>query len=284
MKKEVVLVFFFSLLFLVAPVSSLSYELVPSQGSVSQGERVSFDVIVSDVVDLYAFGFDVVYGPDLKLTSSHAGDFLSSDGALLFTTPTEDNGQSLRGFAVTRYATREGVSGSGVLASFNFNALSSGSPEISLSNIRFFDKDVNEISFESSPGTIVSNPVVSAGSSPQQDNALPEEDSEVFRFLPVILISLGILIFVSILVVLVVILMKAKSHSSRMSNMQNKVAPAQNTIKKDSETKSNRSAVKKDENSFDWNVSPVIASEQKKIVRELKKKGFSDEEIKRRLS
>ena len=86
----------------------------------------SFTLQVSalEVADLYAFQFDVTFDPTLFAASGAAeGAFLASGGTTFFDGGVIDNATGVISFVFTTLiGAVPGVSGSGVLASFDFDA------------------------------------------------------------------------------------------------------------------------------------------------------------------
>ena len=123
-------------------------QIDPSVLSVTQSQAFSLDVAITDVVDLYAYQFDVSFDPALMQASDITeGAFLSGGGATNFFAGLIDNtagtimftADTLQGFV-------SGVTGSGILASINFNALDLGSSAIALSNVQLLDSNLDDIS------------------------------------------------------------------------------------------------------------------------------------------
>jgi general secretion pathway protein D len=98
------------------------------------------DVVVSDVVDLFAFQFDVEFDPAIvAATGITEGPFLAGGGPALFIPAAIDNiGGSIDGTVSTLLGV-VGVSGTGVLASVQFISLAVGVSPISLSGVTLFD-------------------------------------------------------------------------------------------------------------------------------------------------
>jgi len=122
-------------------------QIDPVSQSALQGDSLSVDVAVSDVSDLYAFQFDLVFDPTkLQAISSSEGLFLPSGGTTFFVPGTIDNLNGIISFvADTLIGPVPGVTGDGDLASISFTALASGTSFLNLSNLLFLDSALNEI-------------------------------------------------------------------------------------------------------------------------------------------
>jgi hypothetical protein len=138
-----------SLLFLTISVAAAApiVQIDPVSQLAVQGDSLSVDVIVSDVTDLYAFQFDLVFDPTLlQATSSSEGLFLPSGGTTFFVPGAIDNVNGIISFiADTLISPVPGVTGSGDLAAISFTALASGTSILNLSNVLFLDSALNEI-------------------------------------------------------------------------------------------------------------------------------------------
>jgi hypothetical protein len=138
-----------SFLFLMVSVGAGApiVQIDPVSQSVVQGNSLSVEVVVSDVIDLYAFQFDLAFDPAvLQAVSSSEGPFLSSTGTTFFVPGAIDNTNGLISFvADTLIGPVPGVNGNGDLASISFTALASGTSFLNLSNLLFLDSALNEI-------------------------------------------------------------------------------------------------------------------------------------------
>jgi hypothetical protein len=141
---------------LAAPILSVS----PVSSQVGLGSPFVLDIRVSGVTDLFAFAFDVSFGPApvrISGVSAIEGAFLASGGGgTTFTHGAFDNvtgtlssvGAALSGAGPT-------VSGSGVLASLGFIAIGLGTANIGLSNIQLLDSTLTQIDFGApAPGVV----------------------------------------------------------------------------------------------------------------------------------
>lgn len=115
-----------------APVLSVSV----SPASTSVGSRFIADVTVADVVDLYAWEFDLSFnGAVVNALSVAEGDFLSAFGPTVFFDGTIDNTAGTVSFnAGSLLGAIAGGSGSGLLARFEFEGVAVGSSALQLGN------------------------------------------------------------------------------------------------------------------------------------------------------
>ena len=156
---------FRTILLAVAFVTTLPHYVFSSSiigvGSitVSPGATFNLPVSITGVSDLYAFQFDVSYDPlVVQLMSINEGPFLPSAGTTSFVPGIIDNVAGLATFtADTIIGFGPGVSGSGVLATLQFNMLS-GSSALALSNVILLDSSFQDITFQAQPGSISTIP------------------------------------------------------------------------------------------------------------------------------
>ncbi|MGH9631139.1 MAG: cohesin domain-containing protein [Bryobacteraceae bacterium] len=135
-----------------APVVSVEPQLT----SVLPGDIVSLDVRASDLGDLFAFEFDVGFSPAiLSALSITEGAFLSGAGSTLFVPGSIENATGRISLTTgTLIGPGPGAIGSGVLATLQFRALSSGSGAIQLSNVLLLNSAVEDIDAEVQAGRV----------------------------------------------------------------------------------------------------------------------------------
>jgi hypothetical protein len=141
----------------------------PPSTSVSPGQTFSLGVNIAGVQDLFAFQFDLSFAPGiLAATNITEGSFLSGlppamppPGKLgggdptFFIPGTIDNTAGSIAFtADSLLGPTAGVSGDGVLATVDFDALGSGSTLIDLANILLLDSQGAEIPFSIQNGSV----------------------------------------------------------------------------------------------------------------------------------
>ena len=150
MRRRLFLTSLFVALMCAAPAraATISFDDLTDQG----GGLFTVNMNIADVVDLFTFSLDLIYDPSLVSFSSLEGTFLSNDapdvlvddgagglieimGSDVFSTAT-DTGGSVAGF-VFGYAT--GATGSGLLATLQFQLLTTGVVTIEFANALLFD-------------------------------------------------------------------------------------------------------------------------------------------------
>ena len=136
----------------------LAAQTVISAGSTDVGvdQIFTLPVSIADVSDLYAFQFDLAFDPAiLQLLSISEGSFLPSGGSTIFFAGTIDNiAGTATDTADTLVGNIPGVSGSGDLVDFTFEAISPGISSVSLSNGLLFDSSFNSIPFTTVDGSV----------------------------------------------------------------------------------------------------------------------------------
>lgn len=156
------------LLLLVGMVSSpavtaTTVSIQPPSSTHSVGDSFSLGINISDVTDLYAFQFDIGFSPSiLEVTGINEGTFLSGSGTTNYIPGIIDNTAGTVTFiADTLQDIIPGVTGSGTLATIDFNALDIGRTSmVSLSNVVLLDSNINDISASIKNGNITINPAV----------------------------------------------------------------------------------------------------------------------------
>jgi len=135
----------------------------PASSSFSVGDTFSLNIDISDVTDLYAFQFDIGFSPStLAATGISEGAFLSGGVRTTNYIPgTIDNSAGTVTFtADTLQDLIPGITGSGSLATIDFNAVDIGTSVVSLSNVLLLDSNLNNISASIENGSITVNPAV----------------------------------------------------------------------------------------------------------------------------
>ena len=134
--------------------STASVQSVPPVVNVS--DIVVVNVNIADAVDLYAFGFDLVFDPSvLAAQSATEGAFLATGGATFFLPGFIDNvGGSVTFNADSLIGAIPGVSGSGTLVTFDFLAIGSGISGLGLENTTFLDSSLSDLPVTLEGGTV----------------------------------------------------------------------------------------------------------------------------------
>jgi hypothetical protein len=135
------------LIFSAYPAFADVVDIVGPPGSPNPGDTFSVDVNVTGVTDLYAFQFDLTYNPALiSALSVSEGPFLPTGGTTFFVPGTIDNvGGSVTDTADSLIGPIPGVTGDGVLATFQFVTLAPGTSDLSFANPIFLDSSFNDI-------------------------------------------------------------------------------------------------------------------------------------------
>jgi hypothetical protein len=113
------------------------------QASASTGGGTDVNVVVSDITDLFGYGFYVDFDPGfLSATSLTFGSFLGTDDtALQFFTDLNP------GFYVVGalYGPVPGINGSGTLMTIHFDGLAAGTSFVNFSDILLLDSNIDDI-------------------------------------------------------------------------------------------------------------------------------------------
>jgi general secretion pathway protein D len=128
---------------------------------------ITVPVPISSVSNLFDYEFDLSFDPAiLQLQSVTEGPFLSSGGGTTFFFPGFINNTTgkVTFVADTLIGPISGVSGAGVLADLQFQAISSGSSALTLSNVILQDTLGNDIPFTTATGQVT---VLSAAAVPE---------------------------------------------------------------------------------------------------------------------
>ena len=120
---------------------------VTAPANATLGSTFAVDVFATDLADLYAFQFDLLFDPALlQFLGATEGAFLASGGETTFFDGGINNGLGAIEFVFdTIIGPGPGVSGSGALAHFNFLAIGSGTSLLSLANVLALDTQFNLI-------------------------------------------------------------------------------------------------------------------------------------------
>jgi general secretion pathway protein D len=121
-----------------APILSIT----PASQTVNVGDTVTVNVDITDVLDLFAYQFDVAFDPSILSFQSIVEGSFPGGSTFFFVTddPLTPNTVELIANAVLGPI---GVNGSGTLAIATFTALMAGAPSISLTNLLFYDSTLN---------------------------------------------------------------------------------------------------------------------------------------------
>lgn len=134
---------FIAALLVAAPAraASITFESLVA----NQGDEFTLGIRVTDITDLFTFGFDLVFDPTiLRATSIVEGDFLASgidtqDGGTVFFPGEFSEGLLSLTLGSLFGPTQLGASGSGILAFITFQSLLGGDSNLALSNVFLLD-------------------------------------------------------------------------------------------------------------------------------------------------
>ena len=134
--------------------------IAPSSSTVSPGNSISLDVIVSSVTDLYAFQFDLSFDPGtVSAVSIIEGGFLPGGGTTAFIPGTiDDVGGTIAATADTLIGPGPGVTGSGTLAVLTLTGLAPGTSSIDFSSVFLLDSNLNSIDASTLSGSVTVTP------------------------------------------------------------------------------------------------------------------------------
>jgi hypothetical protein len=137
----------------------------PVSQTVAPGTDFTVDVNISNVSDLYGYQFDLTFNPNvIAAVSSSEGSFLATGGNTTFFIPgTNDNlDGTVSATADTILGPGPGVSGSGEIVAFTFDALKAGTSSLDIVNETLLDSNLNIISDSTVGASITVGPATSA--------------------------------------------------------------------------------------------------------------------------
>ena len=140
-----------------AQIATLSVD--PTSQTTSTGSVVTVNVDIASVSNLYGYQFDLTYNPSiLQAVSSSEGSFLSKGGSTFFIPGTNDNvGGTVAATADTLLTAVNGVSGSGGLAVFTFDAIGKGTSTLGIQAETLLDSSLNVIADTITSGSVTVN-------------------------------------------------------------------------------------------------------------------------------
>jgi general secretion pathway protein D len=123
------------------PVPRLAFvKLAASPSEVNTGGKLTVAVSIENAVDAGGANFALSFNPKiLKLVTVQDGGFLSQGGKASSLSPRIDNDNGTATVSVTRPAGPTGVSGSGILASLQFEAVGPGTVSVTFSQASVAD-------------------------------------------------------------------------------------------------------------------------------------------------
>jgi hypothetical protein len=119
--------------------------LVPSSSTVNLGNNFTVDLTITSVTDLFGWQLDIGFSPAgrINATSVVEGPFLGA--GTTFGSGTINNAAGTITLIFNSLSGFSGVSGSGVLATIQFTAVSVGFVDLSMSNILMQDSFLDPI-------------------------------------------------------------------------------------------------------------------------------------------
>lgn len=136
--------------------------LTVTPGSVGAGQlfTVSINIagptvkgVPSGISNLYAVQFDISFSPGvIQARGVTEGSFLDGGGPTFFSSGTTDNSSgTIAHISDTLVTVPSGVSGNGVLVEVKFQGVAAGTSQITLSNIKLLDSNLNPIVVDDTP-------------------------------------------------------------------------------------------------------------------------------------
>ena len=120
------------------------------------GSAITVALVVDNATDLFTTPFRISFDPKiLRLNDVTPGTLLTSDGKQILP-PSKNilNDTGEASITLTRVPGSGGVSGSGTLATFVFQAVAKGTATVSFADITFRDSKLQQIPAAAAPVTI----------------------------------------------------------------------------------------------------------------------------------
>jgi len=135
-------------------VPVLSTSATPSPAV--QGSSVAVKVMIAGIADLYGYQLTLSFNPSvLQATGVTEGAFLGTGGTTFFSGGTINNTTGSISFLFdTLIGVPTGVTGSGVLATVNFNAVSAGTSPLTFSDVLFLNSASTDIAVQLANGSL----------------------------------------------------------------------------------------------------------------------------------
>ncbi len=122
-----------------SPVLSIQ----PTESIVSVGETANVSVVITDVLDLYAFQFSFVFDPAVvSVVNVSEGSFWSATGNFL---PGFDTGTGAVEFIADTLNGPTGIGGSGTLAVVSLRLISPAKTALSVSDVILLDSNLGDV-------------------------------------------------------------------------------------------------------------------------------------------
>jgi len=154
---------FVLLLALTFVASGATVEIDPASSIFRSGEPFDLNVRITDVTDLYAYQFDIVFSNlMLQPISVTEGAFLAAGGGTFFAPGLFDIA-TITFNVGTLLGPVPGVSGSGTLATIRFTSRSLGTHFITPTNVVLLNSDLEEIPADVEGGSVTIIPEANSG-------------------------------------------------------------------------------------------------------------------------
>jgi general secretion pathway protein D len=146
------------LLFLAAVTASAEaiVSIHPPMITEAPGSEFSINIDIANVSDLFAFQFDLSFGPTiLSATSITEGTFLPGGGTTFFIAGAiNESAGVISSTADSLIGPIPGITGNGALAEVQFTALATGMSTVTLSNVLLLDSNLAPISSSVADGVV----------------------------------------------------------------------------------------------------------------------------------
>jgi hypothetical protein len=139
----------------------------PNPINAAPGQSFSVDVTIASVSNLADFQFNLGFNPSLlQATGVSEGPFLSTGGPTIFEPGAINNTAGQITLTAGALENGKSVSGSGVLATFDFKAIADGTGPLTITNVTLLDPNLGGIDAGAEPGTVI------VGNAPEPASAL----------------------------------------------------------------------------------------------------------------
>ena len=144
----------------VAEASAAIVSVNTTTPTVSVGDSFVVSVDITGVSDLYGFQFDLGFDPTLLLFmgGTAEGAFLPNGGTTFFFGGADNGSGAITSIFDTLIGPDPGVSGGGILATFDFTAIGAGVSALTLANVLLINSGFTNIPFTTNVGSITSVP------------------------------------------------------------------------------------------------------------------------------
>ena len=144
------------------PMTAATISVVPSSATATVGDTITADINISDVLDLYAFQFDVSFAPGvLSANTPTDGLFLNSGG--FFSGFTDNAAGTITFIADSLVGLMPGISGAGTLARIQFTAVGPGTSPITIGNPVLLDSNLFDIAAITNGSTVTVSAIPEPG-------------------------------------------------------------------------------------------------------------------------